>query len=85
MRSSWMMIWLPCHSCVACSAFRCATVFFSTCATCLHNKISAVGIFFIFSQMVNWVELNFGQQLNIIMMLLLEKFGKNPVHGSREN
>jgi hypothetical protein len=41
--------------------------------------------FFIFSQMVNWVGMNFGQQLNIIMMLLLEKFGKNPVHGSREN
>jgi hypothetical protein len=35
--------------------------------------------------MVNWVKMNFGQKLNIIMMLLLEKFGKNPVHGSREN
>jgi hypothetical protein len=49
------------------------------------QKISTIGIFFIFSQTVNWVGMNFGQQLNIIMMLLLEKFGKNPVHGSREN
>ena len=35
--------------------------------------------------MVNWVGMNYGQKLNIIMMLLLEKFGKNPVHRSREN
>jgi hypothetical protein len=29
--------------------------------------------------------MDFGQKLNIIIMLLLEKFGKNPVHGSQEN
>jgi hypothetical protein len=41
--------------------------------------------YFILSQMVNWVGMNFVHQLNIIMMLLLKKFGKNPVHGSQEN
>jgi hypothetical protein len=45
MRSSWMVIWLPCHSCVACYAFGCITRFFNTCATCFHNKIYVVGIF----------------------------------------
>jgi hypothetical protein len=52
-------IWFPCHSCVVCSAFRCATVFFSSCAMYLHNEIYAICIFFILSQTVKWVELKF--------------------------
>jgi hypothetical protein len=42
-------------------------------------------VFFLFSQTMNWVGLIFGHKLNIIMMLLLDKNGKNPVHRSREN
>jgi hypothetical protein len=34
--------------------------------------------------MENWVGLIFGQQVNIIIMLLHKKFGQNPVHGFRE-